>query len=180
MIKDLHFQWGAIIHLVAVLIPNVRCLVLFWKKIDCLNSKQAAFCPGPVLTPSGERGSLLVSYKFDLNKPDSGLVHQHKTSSGVSVFSNPGLKRQPKLKLFFTKFLQNFLPFQERKLSKASRNRKKPQKLEEFFSNVRIKVSKVDNLMLFCFLRAAIQTKFPFFFVGMDDFTDSTSHIQHI
>ena len=86
-----------------------------------------------------------------LNKPASGLVHQHKTSSGVSGFLKPWIKATTKIKTFFTKFLQKFLTFQERKLSKASRNRKKPQKLAEFFSNVRIKVSKVVKLTIWCF-----------------------------
>ena len=47
-------QWGAIISKVAVLISDVRCLILFWKKSARRKSKQIAFHPRPVELTSGK------------------------------------------------------------------------------------------------------------------------------
>ena len=54
-------KWGAIIRKLAVMVPDERCLVLFWKKFayQKISKNKTTFHQGPVLPPSVEGSPLM-------------------------------------------------------------------------------------------------------------------------
>ena len=60
----------------AVLVPDERCLVLYWKNLRIKKQNRTTFHPGPVLPPGGEGSPLLENYELQFNEKPEVIVRR--------------------------------------------------------------------------------------------------------